>query len=794
MEREQIEQIAGRDFREQPLRRKLPQMPGHEDEREQSARPQEDRKVLVGVRIAFGILRFVERQYDAVTRVKQQGQADEENLEQRADAHVIEPQHASVEDGTAANRAAGCPEMLDEKDAERYDSRKRVEPANPKRALRVHRFRSIDERPAASTDAWAAIRPIASRSIFFGAFVIAALAGYACGGDSADLRPVATVATNTASAAALDDIRDAWDQREVDGSSELRLKLERFLRLYPEDGAVDLVHVYYAYLLLEMNDANDAERELVRAELPKKFSTAPREGTTRNFLLVARARLLRMRGRAMEGFELIRPLAGKIVDGQVFELFQQEITLDAVAARQNYEAIAYMDSWLRNADEDNREVARDAIPKALQTMPPDVLENSLRAMRSNQNPTGYGAEIQRLIGSRLAEIAVATGNTRLANWLVDPSAGGLPAVLDTDAGLIVSELATRHHDVSTVDRRSIGIVIPAGNELLRDQAADVMRGLAWGLELPRRDPTAGDQTRLVTRDDGGRADQIEAVLDDISGEGAAVIVCAFQGATADRAVRWSEKNHVPVIVLAAPVQEKPSQYAYILGAPARDQLAALADALAVTGSKRKVATVVDSDLVDVLASTFVAHPSLSAFQPVPCELGATRPGETRFPIVAWEKAGVHTWFVAGPEDCARDLLHEVGPQKDAVIALSLEAVGATDQGISARVLNVSAGSIPFDPSAKTSDSDIGKFSKGFGANPTWAAALGRDAAILARRAVATLPLDTTNDTTEVARRRSLVAAGLFGARAPLWTSEAQGFAASHRMDRTLHVVELTRGK
>ena len=97
-----------------------------------------------------------------------------------------------------------------------------------------------------------------------------------------------------------------------------------------------------------------------------------------------------MQGRPAPAFELLRRLAGKIVDPQVFELFQREITLDAVASHQNYEAIAYMDSWLRNADEDDREVARAEIPKALRAMPTDVLENSLRAMRANETPSGYG--------------------------------------------------------------------------------------------------------------------------------------------------------------------------------------------------------------------------------------------------------------------------------------------------------------------------------------------------------------------------------------------------------------------
>jgi hypothetical protein len=268
----------------------------------------------------------------------------------------------------------------------------------------------------------------------------------------------------------------------------------------------------------------------------------------------------------------------------------------------------------------------------------------------------------------------------------------------------------------------------------------------------------------------------------------------LQGTTADRAVKWSEKNHVTVITLAAPSREQPVHYAYNLGSPPEAQLKVLADALVVGSAKRKIAPVVDGDLADDLSAVFAAHPTLTPFQPVPCELGASTIGQGRFPLAAWERAGVRTWFVAGPEDCARDLLHEVGPQRDAVIAMSLEAAGATDQGVLARVLNVAAGLIPFVGAPGSADSEIGKFSKSFGANPTWAAALGRDAAILARRAVASLPLDATTDANEVARRRSQIASNLAAARASLWTSEAQGFSASHGMARTLRVVEVPRVK
>src|SRR5450432_3706072 len=110
--------------------------------------------MAIFVRIPIGILFFVERQHEAIKRVKCQRQADENNFEQRAETHAIEPNHARIERGAAADCTAHRPEMLDEKHAERYDSTERVEPANPMRALRVHRLTSTDVRRRTSTDAF----------------------------------------------------------------------------------------------------------------------------------------------------------------------------------------------------------------------------------------------------------------------------------------------------------------------------------------------------------------------------------------------------------------------------------------------------------------------------------------------------------------------------------------------------------------------------------------------------------------------------------------------------------------
>ena len=88
-------------------------------------------------------------------------------------------------------------------------------------------------------------------------------------------------------------------------------------------------------------------------------------------------------------------------------------------------------------------------------------------------------------------------------------------------------------------------------------------------------------------------------------------------------MKWSEKNHVAIITLAAPTKENPVHYAFNLGSLPQQQLKALADALVTGTTKRKVAPVVDSDLADDVSAAFTAHPTLTPFQPVPCELGTT---------------------------------------------------------------------------------------------------------------------------------------------------------------------------
>ena len=188
------------------------------------------------------------------------------------------------------------------------------------------------------------------------------------------------------------------------------------------------------------------------------------------------------------------------------------------------------------------------------------------------------------------------------------------------------------------------------------------------------------------------------------------------------------------------------------------------------------------------------RPTLSVFQPTLCD--ATLPLDSpngRFPVAAWEKAGFRTWLVSGSQSCARDILREVGEARGGLIALTLQAGTSLERNTAAKVIAASAGLLPVRGGHDGGGGDpaVARFMGSFGAIPTWPTALGRDAVVLARQAMAALPTDTTNDAAAVTSRREAVRAALERAKSSLWTSETDAFQpGSHVLARTVRVIDL----
>src|SRR5258708_24305376 len=181
--------------------------------------------------------------------------------------------------------------------------------------------------------------------------------------------------------------------------------IERFLSTYPRDGQVPIARVALALVAIEQGDFDAADAEL------KKTEDVP-AGTAQDLRTVARARRLRARGESEAALLLLRPLVGKNVDPLAREVFEKELTLDAMSTDRAYEAISYMDAWLKATPEEDRAQTAKTVTGIVRELPADVLESELDAMRAGGASFGHGSDIERILAARLVEVATTTGDTR----------------------------------------------------------------------------------------------------------------------------------------------------------------------------------------------------------------------------------------------------------------------------------------------------------------------------------------------------------------------------------------------
>ncbi len=243
------------------------------------------------------------------------------------------------------------------------------------------------------------------------------------------------------SSAAFEGIRQAWRSPEKTPTDELQGLLEGFLARFPDDGRVPFARILLALVAMKKNDLPSADSQLARcANLPP--------GSVRDLFTVARARRLRLGGDAESALDSLRPLLGKNVDPIARTVFEEELTLAALATHREYEAISYMDAWLRASPEDEKERTVAEVQSLVERLPQDVLLGALQAMRSQRASYGYGVDIERILATRLVGIATTSGNAQLARTLLDPGAGAL--VVGGDAGVELGALATSRRGLNSV--------------------------------------------------------------------------------------------------------------------------------------------------------------------------------------------------------------------------------------------------------------------------------------------------------------------------------------------------------
>jgi len=652
--------------------------------------------------------------------------------------------------------------------------------------------------------------PVGSRPAY--ARVLAALFLFqpACARDHARPQPVASLPSSPESAAAFEAIREAWRNPDRVPRDALRRMIERFLIDYPTDGLVPVASISLALVAMAAGDFVHADAELGRTE-----GLAP--GRAHDLWTTARARELRLRGDAEGALALLGPLVGKNVDPLGRLIFEEELTLAAIATGRDYEAISYMDAWLRASAEEDRTRVFARVSEIVEHLPIDVLVGALGVMRAQRASLGYGIDIERILSDRLVREATTSGNAELALMLLDPHAAAIP--ITGDAGLALGQVATSRRGLNVVAGRTIGLLLPTGASL-RDESADVLRGVTWALGLPAgvrslpasheapleshgpateacaapvdapelSEPQASDGVHLVTRNDTGEADSTEIGLDELAGEGAAIVLAGLDGPSAARATRWAEGHRVAVIILApTEAVAAASPFVFSLGAPRSEVVRALAKAAPglTTGS---VAPVIDASEVDGYPANLGAA-GLRLAPPVTCDAPTARADDPRFPLRQWDLSTNRVWLVSGAGRCAGDLAVELGAAHTlGTMALTLEAARLLPHIPGLRVVTAQAGVVPVGGSGDPRADEVRRFSEALGPLSWWAA-LGRDAATLARAALLTLPTDLVTASEAVAERRGLGRERLSLARAHLWSTESAGWADAGPMRRTVCALD-----
>jgi hypothetical protein len=531
------------------------------------------------------------------------------------------------------------------------------------------------------------------------------------------------------------------------GSREQRLLLEPkllvFQKRFGDDELSRAADALIGWARLERGDLQGAAEFARRAQ-------ARGPGSTADIGIMIEGAILRRRGQPEAALAKLSPLSGKLIDNHARAFLNEEAVQCALAARRFPMALDLMHTWLREAADDERDRARSQIEQLLSNVPtPELVAILNKAHPPEQAEPGKNqVEIDRLVAQRLAADALARRDVGLARRLLGDSGSLLGSRGDEVADLAAGA------GVPRVEAPTLGLLISLRTDETRRRGIEVAAGLTHGIGLP------GSMARLVSRDDGGRAEQVEEALRNLSADGAAILIGGIDETEATIAARFADRSEIPLVLLHPPdAQTKPSNFVFILGEDPLRIRAALVAAVKVKGGGR-VAVVVDQ-----VAPTTDPSVEIHACRALP---------------PTW-KGFVGVVIEGG---CTREAL-EASAQLRGHQVLGLDLGGLRPPP---GILVATAGAYPID--AATTIDSLRAWHKSRSALPGWWAGLGHDAGVLAWSGVQVLPAQGTKDPREVKARWTAAATSLAHVQANLWTTDARGFGGGRRLPRQIGVREV----
>jgi hypothetical protein len=576
-----------------------------------------------------------------------------------------------------------------------------------------------------------------------------------CAGTRADAElPEATIGASQEAEIGFRPLMRAWSLGTDKQRQDLGPSLEGFIAKHPDDPLVRLALVLRAFNALdagELDRARDlAQGEHRSASLSPLFGPA---GTPRDLANLVIGAVERREGRHREASRRLEPLVNKLLDSFATARLNEELVLAALGAKRWAAAIRFMDVWQSQAAPGQERDVEDRVKELLAQVPKGEL---LADLRRRSTASESGIDMAKLVAQQLAMYAVWDRDSTLARLLVDEYGPLLGRYGEAAARLAVDTTRGR------VLPNTVGVLLALDRAGLRRRSTDVVAGMSLGMGLP------GSTARLVTRDAGPDPDQVRRALAELAGEGAAVVIAGLDARHSAEAAGYARDNSLPIVLVtpdpAATWQTSP--FVFELGQDPATTTGLLVTTLRGVGHDR-IAAIGEPGSAEPLADLAGSFDC----QPLP---SATALGGLGGLVV---RDGAH---------CGDDLWSIA---RSARVSLAI-GLGPADLGeLPATVSVLATGIFP----VRRNDARLSGWFATRPAPPSWWAALGHDAAVLALEAVRDLQTTDTN-VEEVRARRLEATSALTIARGALWSTEAKGFEGQQRMAREIRVLRGRDGR
>lgn len=550
------------------------------------------------------------------------------------------------------------------------------------------------------------------------------------------------------------------------GTPEGRLAMEKelsaFVDRFPNDQQSRLAAALLAWVAME------------RGSFQRALSLARRvqgqgAGTAHDLAATVEGAVLRRQGAAEAALLKLRPLVSKLIDDYARMFFNEEIVSAALSSRHYALSLNLMSVWLREAALNQRGYVRGRIAAMLTDVPTAAILSALeRRIAAGSGEGTAEHEYQTLLAERLAAIALKERDAKLAQELLS-KAGPLLG----DKGEAVAELSAGVTK-ARVEAPTVGLLLSLRTAAVRRRGAELSAGVMVGLGLP------GSGARLVSRDDGGTAEGIDAALQSLSAEGAAILIAGLDGVDAERAASFAKAQGIPV-VLATPPRSAldPKGFVFVTGPDPAEVRAGLVEALKNRGTG-EAALIAEKPAGGEVIDVGTTIPGAAMFADVHfCEEPLDFP--------AWKNLSVGAVVIDADVECQRWAIASIAGRK-LRMAFGFEALG---EGLPVGSLVAAAGRYPVVAQAMTSPW-LKPWLRYRAKAPSFWAGLGHDAAVLSWMGVRSLPAKGTEDPKEVAERRKAALSSLESAKGELWTTHASGFEGRRRLSRMLVPQEITR--